>query len=324
MGPTARSGARPPARHGVAAGCPDAVAVGGGALADGRPVDGRDGWPAQVAGRPAAELVSYAVIAWVVGRIVATPIDHELGERTRTGAVVHDLLRPGRRAALLGLGCWTCPGRPAQHGAAIGHRRNAALRGRPACNTGSVDCSSRVPHAGTCRGGGARLVRRCAVTARGEGGWTRPCKGPHGRLAERFLVPLDVYPDAITRVARALPFAAMADAPADLLVRGRHRCSIPGAGPAGGMGDGVVLHGVGGAVRATGAVAARGMTASCSRASEIDFAHPSHLHVDQQDAVVWQQVGILRNWRRVGPWRGSGARSPVRPRPRSGAHPAPG
>ena len=56
------------------------------AVTDGRP---------EVAGRSGPELVSYAVLAWVVARISATPIDQELGQRTRTGAVVHDLLRPG-------------------------------------------------------------------------------------------------------------------------------------------------------------------------------------------------------------------------------------
>jgi len=179
--------------------------------------DGRS----EVAGRPGPELVAYAVMAWVVARVSATPIDAELGERTRTGAIVHDLLRPGS----LVLHLWA---RDAGR-AVIGVLTTAA----PLAVSGVLLFGVGLPHApGAWVAAGLSLVLAHAVgvglalcvgvlgmrVGRADG--LVHAKGVVVALLSGALVPLDVYPETVCELARLLPFAALADAPADLLVRG--------------------------------------------------------------------------------------------------------
>lgn len=182
------------------------------AVTDGRPT---------VAGRAGPELVSYAVLAWVVARIAATPLDQELGERTRTGAVVHDLLRPGGLVPHL----WA---RDAGRAAVV--LLSTAL---PLGLVGSLLFEVGLPRSpGPWLAAGLSLVLAHAVAVGlalcigalalrvGRADGLVHAKGLLVALLSGALIPLDVYPGPLPAIARALPFAALADAPADLLVRG--------------------------------------------------------------------------------------------------------
>ena len=181
------------------------------AVTEGRP---------SVAGRPGPELVAYAVIAWVVARVAATPIDQELGERTRTGAVLHDLLRPGSLLVHL----WA-----RDAGRALVVLASTAL---PLGVAGVLLFDVGLPRGpGPWVAAGLSLVLAHAVAVglalcvgaaalrAGRADGLVHAKGLLVALLSGALVPLDVYPAPLTRLARALPFAALADAPTDLLVR---------------------------------------------------------------------------------------------------------
>lgn len=179
--------------------------------------DGRE----QVAGRTGAELVSYAVLAWVIARMAATPIDQELGERTRSGAVVHDLVRPGGLVVHL----WA-----RDAGRALVVLLTTAL---PLGIVGAVLFDVGLPRdpatwllaavslglAHAVAVGLALCVGALALRAGRADGLVH-AKGLLVALLSGALIPLDVYPAPLRALARALPFAALADAPADLLVRG--------------------------------------------------------------------------------------------------------
>lgn len=182
------------------------------AVTDGRPV---------VAGRAGPELVSYAVIAWVVARIAATPIDQELGERTRTGAIVHDLIRPGS----LVLHLWA---RDAGRALVVLLTTAAPLGvagvllfdvGLPTSTGPWLAAALSLVLAHAVAVGLALCIGALALRAGRADGLVH-AKGLMVALLSGALIPLDVYPAELTRLARALPFAALADAPTDLLVRG--------------------------------------------------------------------------------------------------------
>lgn len=179
--------------------------------------DGRS----EIAGRPGPELVAYAVMAWVVARVSATSLDAELGERTRTGDLVHDLLRPGS----LILHLWA-----RDAGRALIAVLTTAV---PLAAAGVLLFDVGLPHApGAWLAAGLSLALAHAVgvglalcvgalgmrVGRADG--LVHAKGIVVALLSGALVPLDVYPGSIRGLARLLPFAALADAPADLLVRG--------------------------------------------------------------------------------------------------------
>lgn len=181
------------------------------AVTDGRP---------EVAGRSGPELVSYAVLAWVVARISATPIDQELGQRTRTGAVVHDLLRPGglllhlwARDAGRALVVLLTTAVPLGVGGVLLFEVGLPVSAGPwLCAGVSLVLAHAVGVAlALCVGVlGMRLGRTDGLVH---------AKGVIVALLSGALIPLDVYPESVGLVARLLPFAALADAPADLLVR---------------------------------------------------------------------------------------------------------
>jgi ABC-2 type transport system permease protein len=182
------------------------------AVTDGRPV---------VAGRAGPELVSYAVIAWVVARIAATPIDQELGERTRTGDVLHDLIRPGS----LVLHLWA---RDAGRALVVLLTTAAPLGlagvllfdvGLPTTPGPWLAAAVSLVLAHAVAVGLALCIGALALRAGRADGLVH-AKGLMVALLSGALIPLDVYPASLTRLARALPFAALADAPTDLLVRG--------------------------------------------------------------------------------------------------------
>ncbi len=182
------------------------------AVTDGRPV---------VAGRAGPELVSYAVIAWVVARIAATPIDQELGERTRTGDVVHDLIRPGG----LVLHLWA---RDVGRALVVSLTTAVPLGilsvmlfdvGLPRTPGPWLAAAVSLVLAHAVAVGLALCISALAIRVGRADGLVH-AKGLMVALLSGALIPLDVYPAGLTRVARALPFAALADAPADLLVRG--------------------------------------------------------------------------------------------------------
>lgn len=177
-----------------------------------------DGRPA-VAGVPGPTLVAYAVVAWLSASAWTTPVAGELAARARSGDVAALLLRPvplqrwmytrdmGRAAVTFGL-----TAAPLLAVAAV--TLAGPLSASPA-RWAAFSLSLVLAHAVAFSmawlvGVGALLLR--------SGRGLLALQGAAFALLSGALVPLDLYPAPVSAVARALPFAALADGPATLLL----------------------------------------------------------------------------------------------------------
>jgi ABC-2 type transport system permease protein len=178
---------------------------------------------AVVPGRTSAELVSYVVVAWVVASVARSDVDRELGERTRTGKILTDLIRPGD----LQLHLWLREVGRAAAGLVLAALPLAVVGGL----LFPVSLAVSVPGDLVMFGVSVALAHAVAVGLAtavgavglrlGRGDGLVHLKAVLVALLSGSVIPLDVYPESVARVLRVLPFAAMADAPADLLVHGR-------------------------------------------------------------------------------------------------------
>lgn len=177
--------------------------------------DGRDA----VAGVPAADLVTYAVVSWLAASTWSSPVGGELAEQGRSGDLALLLLRPvplqawlylrdlGRAAAvftlsagpLLALALLVLPlSRPQTAGPWLAFAASLVLAHAVAYGLAWLV------------GLGAALLR--------TGGGLLHAQSAAFALLSGALIPLDLYPGWASRLARMLPFAALADAPAQLFL----------------------------------------------------------------------------------------------------------
>lgn len=182
-----------------------------------------------VGGRSPAAMMTYVVAAWAVSAVSRNTLDRELGARTQSGAILADLLRPGDlavhlwardlgRAAvslvLTGLplavfgALWFPVAGPPSLGSVLGFTVSALLGHAVAVGLGL-------------------FVGAVAMRAGRADGLVH-LRGIATALLSGALVPLDVYPVWLRDLARASPFAAIADAPARLLVDGVPPLSVLG------------------------------------------------------------------------------------------------
>ncbi len=187
------------------------------------------GGHAAVGGRSVEALMTYVVAAWVVAAVARNTLDRELGARTQTGEILADLLRPGS----LALHLWARDlGRAAVSLVLTGAPLVAlgalwfpvALPGGPAA-LAAFAVSAVLGHAVAV---GLGLVVGGVALRAGRADGLVHLRGIATALLSGALVPLDVYPHWLAAFARASPFAAIADAPARLLVDGTAPLSVLG------------------------------------------------------------------------------------------------
>lgn len=172
-----------------------------------------------IAGRTAAEMTTYVVVAWIVTTFYGNQIDRWLGARFRTGALAVDLLRPWSLQAHLYLrdlgraGCalvlttaplfaWTQALLPLQ----------APRDGRVWAAFG---LSLLMAHAISF--GFSWLVGVASFRLRNAAGLTH-LKATIIGVFSGALVPLDLYPAPLRGVVLWLPFQGMSHIPANIFV----------------------------------------------------------------------------------------------------------
>jgi ABC-2 type transport system permease protein len=177
--------------------------------------DGRD----QVAGVPATVLVTYVVVAWLSASAWTSPVAAELAQRFRSGDLALTLLRPVR------LQTWLYQRDVGRAGATF------VLTAVPLLAVSLVVLPLHRPESGVrwllffvslvlahaVAFGLAWLVGLGAVLLRTGRGLLH-LQGAAFALLSGALIPLDLYPQPVTALARALPFAALADGPASIFV----------------------------------------------------------------------------------------------------------
>lgn len=170
-----------------------------------------------VAGRDAAQMTTYVVVAWVITTFYGTRVDQELSSRFREGLIAVDLLRPwdlhlhhyfrdlGRAAVALllttlPLCLWT--------GAFLGLRAPERWWTWPL-----FGLSLLLSHAISF--GFAWLVGLASFRLRNAAGLAH-LKATVIGVFSGALVPLDLYPGPLRSVVMLLPFQGMSHTPANL------------------------------------------------------------------------------------------------------------
>lgn len=177
--------------------------------------DGRDA----VAGVPSIDLVTYAVVGWLAASTWGSPVGGELAEQGRSGDLALLLLRPvplqawlylrdlGRAGAVFALSA----------GPLLALALVALPLHRPDKPGPYLAFAASLVLAHAVAYGLAWLVGLGAALLRTGGGLLHVQSAAFALLSGA-LIPLDLYPHWATRVARLLPFAALADAPAMLFL----------------------------------------------------------------------------------------------------------
>ena len=172
-----------------------------------------------VAGRTAAEMTTYVVVAWIVTTFYGNQIDRFVGARFRTGALAVDLLRPWSLQAHLYLrdlgraGCalalttlplfvWTQALLPLQ-------------APRDPVVWAAFFASLLLAHAISF--GFSWLVGVASFQLRNAAGLTH-LKSTVIAVFSGALIPLDLYPAPLRRVVLWLPFQGMSHTPANIFV----------------------------------------------------------------------------------------------------------
>jgi len=176
---------------------------------------GRD----SIAGRTAAELTTYVVVAWVITTFHGTRVDERLAARFRTGDIAVDLLRPwslqahvylralGRSGAALLL--TTAP-------LALWTGLLLPMRGPERPSTWLFFGMSLLL-AQAISFGISWLVGVAAFRLRNSVGLSH-LKATSIGVLSGALIPLDLYPPAMRRVVDLLPFQGMSHTPASIFI----------------------------------------------------------------------------------------------------------
>lgn len=172
-----------------------------------------------VAGRTAAELTTYVVVAWIVTTFYANRIDQWLSARFRSGNIAIDMLRPWSLQAHLyfrDLGRAGCALVLTTLPLALWTGALLPLRGPERWQTWAVFAVSLLlAHAISF--GFSWLVGMAAFRLRNAAGLAH-LKATVISVFSGALIPLDLYPESVRWLILLLPFQGMSHVPASLFV----------------------------------------------------------------------------------------------------------